>query len=167
MLRFIGAAFVFASFAMAGGVLCEREKARLSQCEAFLRLFEYIKNQIHYFLAPTKRIYRDFCDDVLEKTGFLAALREEGAGAYRNNWQEAFEKCAANFCLSSTQAEIVKTFGSHIGKSNEPMQTRNFEYLIKEMENETAKERLLCAKNTKLYRTLGLTVGAMAALLLI
>lgn len=167
MLRYIGAALIFAVFTMAGGVLCEREKARLAQCEAFLGLFLYIKNQIHFFLAPTKRIYRDFSNDILEKTGFLAALREENAGVYRNNWQEAFEKCAANFCLSPAQAEIVKAFGSHIGKSNEPMQTRNFEYLIKEMESEVERERLLCVKNTKLYRTLGFTVGAMAALLLI
>ena len=56
---------------------------------------------------------------------------------------------------------------AHIGKSNEPMQTRNFEYCIKSMEAEIAKQRALCEKNTKLYRTLGFTLGAMAALLLI
>ena len=47
------------------------------------------------------------------------------------------------------------------------MQMRNFEYCIKSMEAETAKQRALCEKNTKLYRTLGFTLGAMAALLLI
>ena len=104
---------------------------------------------------------------MLAKAGFLAKLCEESGGVYRNNWIDAFEACGESFCLSPAQAEIVKAFGSHIGKSNEPMQMRNFEYCIKSMEAETAKQRALCEKNTKLYRTLGFTLGAMAALLLI
>ncbi len=142
-------------------------KAETAPMRGFSFAFEYVKNQIHYFLAPTKQIYRGFSDPVLAKTGFLAKLCEESGGVYRNNWIDAFEACGENFCLSPAQAEIVKTFGSHIGKSNEPMQTRNFEYCIKSMEAEIAKQRVLCEKNTKLYRTLGFTLGAMAALLLI
>lgn len=167
MLKYIGALVVFASCTLSGLTLCEREKLKLRQCEAFLSLFEYVKNQIHYFLAPTKQIYRGFEDPVLAKAGFLAKLCEESGGVYRNNWIDAFEACGESFCLSPAQAEIVKAFGSHIGKSNEPMQMRNFEYCIKSMEAETAKQRALCEKNTKLYRTLGFTLGAMAALLLI
>lgn len=167
MLKYIGVLTVFISCTLVGMTFCEREKLKLRQCEAFLALFEYVKNQIHYFLAPTKQIYRGFTDPVLEKTGFLAMLCEESDGVYRNNWIDAFEACRENICLSPAQAEIVKTFGSHIGKSNEPMQTRNFEYCIKTMEAEVSKQRALCEKNTRLYRTLGFTVGAMAALLLI
>lgn len=167
MLKYIGAVIVFAACALSGATLCEREKLKLCQCEAFLELFEYVKNQIHYFLAPTKQIYRGFENTVLEKTGFLTRLCEENDGVYRNNWIEAFEQCAENIYLSGAQADIVKAFGSHVGKSNEPMQTRNFEYCIKAMETEVTRQKSLCEKNTRLYRTLGITLGAMMAILMI
>ncbi|MBQ0009966.1 MAG: stage III sporulation protein AB [Ruminococcus sp.] len=164
-MRWVGAGFLFCSVFGCGILLAGQEKERTRQCEAFLNFFEYIKNQIHYFLAPTKQIYRDYRDEVLSKTGFLDCLSQEGDGVYQNRWEEAFAACRDRIMLSREQAQIVLAFGSCIGKSNEEMQMNSFEYYIKAMTKETEKQRSVCAKNVKLYQTLGLTVGAMAALL--
>ena len=56
MLKYIGALVVFVSCTLSGLTLCEREKLKLRQCEAFLSLFEYVKKYINNFpLLPTKR----------------------------------------------------------------------------------------------------------------
>ena len=164
-MKWGGAGFLFSAIFGCGMLLAGEEKERMRQCEAFLNFFEYVRNQIHYFLAPTKRIYRDYRDEVLGKTGFLDLLSAEGDGVYQNRWEEAFSACRDRFFLSREQAQIVLAFGACIGKSNEEMQMNSFEYYIKAMTKETEKQRSVCRKNVTLYQTLGLTVGAMAALL--
>ena len=47
-MRLFGAALLFVFFSLLGVLAGEREKKRLIQCEAFLELFEYIKNAIRY-----------------------------------------------------------------------------------------------------------------------
>ena len=63
--------------------------------------------------------------------------------------------------------EIVKAFGACIGKSNEQLQLKNFDYYIAAMKDETTKQKTEMQKNIKLYRTIGFTVGAAIAILVI
>lgn len=53
MLKYIGALVVFVSCTLSGLTLCEREKLKLRQCEAFLSLFEYVK--IRYIISSRRR----------------------------------------------------------------------------------------------------------------
>ena len=45
-MRVCGAVLLFLFFSFCGVFAGERENRRLCQCEAFLELFEYIKNQV-------------------------------------------------------------------------------------------------------------------------
>lgn len=167
-MRAVGAVFIFIFFSLLGVFRGEKEKERLAECEAFLELFEYIKNQINYFLTPTKVMYRNFSNAVLEKNGFLPALRShEGDEVYCDIWRTSFESCKKNICLSEKQRALALAFGDCIGKTNAPVQTKSFDYYIAEMSDEISKQRTESAKNAKLYRTLGMAAGALAAILVI
>lgn len=167
-MRLIGAIFCFLASFLAGVLAGKKEKQRTAECEAFLSLFEYVKNQVDYFLAPTKLIYKNFENDVLEAVGFLDALNDhENDEVYFNAWQDALECCREKLTLTAAQFEIVRAFGSCVGKSNERLQVNSFEYYIKAMTAETAKQKEEMKKNIKLYRTLGFSIGAAIAILLV
>ena len=63
-MKLAGAVLIFVFFSLLGIYKGDYEKKRLSECEAFAELFEYIKNQVRFFLTPTKMISlkkADFC----------------------------------------------------------------------------------------------------------
>lgn len=167
-MKYIGAALIFLSAFLCGILAGKREQKRVSECEAFLSLFEYVKNQVGYFLMPTKMIYRGFENEVLKESGFLDELcSHEADEVYFNVWEDAFSKCASKFNLSAEERKIVLEFGACIGKSDEHMQTKNFDYYIKQMNDDLGRVRQETSKNVRVYRTIGFTAGAMAAILVI
>ncbi|MBS6446065.1 MAG: stage III sporulation protein AB [Clostridiales bacterium] len=168
MVKLVGAALCFLTSFLIGIFAGKNERERTAQCEAFLELFEYVKNQVGFFLAPTKLIYKSFDNEVLAETGFLAALSShENDEVYFDAWQTALDECRSGIKLNKAQYEIVRAFGACIGKSNEQLQMKNFDYYIKMMTAETEKQKAEMAKNIKLYRTIGFTVGAAIAILVI
>lgn len=167
-MRLFGAAALFIFCSLCGIFAGEREKKRLCECEAFLGFFEYIRNQVEYFLTPTKAMYKGFSCDVLESCGFLPALRShENDDVYCDVWRAALKSAGRNMHLNEKQRAIVLGFGDCIGKTQGEIQTASFERYIAEMGGEIAKEKAESEKNVKLYRTLGIAAGACAAILVI
>lgn len=167
-MKILGAAVLFLFFSLLGCYAGEREKKRLSECEAFLELFEYIKNQVNFFLTPTKVMYRTFSNKVLEDCGFLPTLRShENDEVYHNVWRISLQTHKKNLKLTPDQFDLILEFGDCIGKSNGQIQTNSFDYYIAELKKEIEKEKIQSEKNAKLYRTLGITAGACAAILII
>ena len=167
-MKWIGAVLCFCTSVALGWMAGKNEKVRTAQCEAFVELFVYIQNQVGYFLAPTKLMYKNFHNDVLQKTGFPEALcAHEEDEVYFDVWERALRDCKDRLNLSEAQYEIVRAFGSCIGKSNEELQLKYLEYYTKEMRAETEKQRAQMQKNIKLYRTLGFAAGAAILILVI
>ena len=167
-MRLIGAALVFFAAFSCGLFAGKCEQKRIDEAEAFLSLFEYIKNQVSYFLTPTKQMYKGFANDVLENIGFLEKLRShENDEIYFDAWGEAFRACEGSLHLSAEEEKIILGFGECIGKSDGNMQIKSFDYYIGLLSSELEKARTLVAKNKKVYRTIGFAIGAMAAILLI
>ena len=167
-MKWIGAAICFCISVAMGCTAGKNEKVRTEQCEAFLEFFVYIQNQVGYFLAPTKLIYKNFRNDVLQRSGFLDALCvHEGDDVYFNVWERALADCKDRLRISDAQYEIVRAFGSCIGKSNEELQLKHLEYYAKAMRTETERQKKQMQKNIKLYRTLGFSAGAAILILVI
>lgn len=167
-MRVCGAVLLFLFFCLLGAMAGEREKKRLEECEAFFEFFEYIKNQVEFFLTPTKVMYRSFSNPVLEARGFLPALRShENDEVYCDVWHAALKACGKNLHLSEKQSALVREFGDCIGKSHGQIQANTFDFYIEEMRTEISREKAESEKNIKLYRTLGIAAGACAAILVI
>ena len=160
-MKWMGGFLCFLTAVGAGFLAGKREEERTAQCEAFLSLFVYIQNQVAYFLAPTKLMYKNFQNEVLEKTGFLEALTaHEADEVYFDVWEDALASCRSNLRLTEGQYEIARAFGSCIGKSNEDLQIKHLEYYTKAMRTECDKQKSEMKKNIKMYRTMGFAIGA-------
>lgn len=167
-MKIIGAMLVFFVSFSFGIYAGKCEQKRVDEAEAFLSLFEYIKNQVSYFLTPTKQMYKGFANDVLENIGFLEKLRShESDEIYFDAWKEAFSACEKDLHISSEEKKIILGFGECVGKSDGNMQIKSFDYYIGLLSAELEKARAETAKNKKVYRTIGFAIGAMAAILLI
>ena len=167
-MKWIGAALCFAVSVALGMTAGKKERARTEECFAFLTLFTYIQNQIGYFFAPTKMIYRNIQNEVLEGVGFLRALAEhEDDEVYYNVWQDALASCRERLHLTKTQFEIVESFGSCIGKSNEDLQLKSLAYYKEALASEAERQKTEMKKNIKIYRTLGFAVGTAAMILVL
>ncbi len=168
MLKWIGAVLCFLTSLSIGWTAGKNERKRTEQCEAFLELFVYIQNQVGYFLAPTKLMYKNFHNAVLKETGFLDALcAHETDEVYFDVWECALSECKENLRLTEGQTETVRAFGACIGKSNEELQLKHLEYYTKAFREETEKQKKQMQKNIKLYRTLGFSAGAAILILVI
>ncbi len=167
-MKFLGAVVCFFVSFFLGVSAGKRERARTEECQAFLELFSYIQNQIGYFFAPTKHIYSNIQNEILARTGFLSALAaHEADEVYFDVWSSALEDCKQNLHLTETQFEIVRSFGTYIGKSNEALQLKSLDYYAKALAAETERQKTEMKKNIKVYRTLGFAVGAAAVLLVL
>lgn len=167
-MKWIGAVLCFCVSVAVGWMAGKNEKERTAQCEAFLEFFIYIQNQVSYFLAPTKLMYKNFRHEALQKTGFPEALcAHEEDEVYFDVWARALSECKDRLNLSEEQYEIVRAFGACIGKSNEELQRKHLEYYTNEMRAQTEKQRAQMQKNIKLYRTLGFSAGAAVLILVI
>lgn len=164
-MKTVGVLLIFVCCTSGGFILSLREKDKLNECEAFLRLFMHIKNRIGFFLAPTKSIFEEYEDETLEENGFLPILRRERAGAYQSNWDAALDGC--RFCGDSETKNIIREFGEAVGKSNRDMQIVSFDYGIKLLGEKAEQIRASLPKKTRLYRAMGFAIGAAAAILLL
>ena len=160
-MKWVGGFLCFLTSVGVGFLAGRNEEERTEQCEAFLALFVHIQNQVSYFLAPTKLMYKNFKNTVLERTGFLRALAEhETDEVYFDVWEDALAASKPNLRLTEAQYEIVRAFGSCIGKSNEDLQIKHLEYYAKAMRTECEKQKSEMKKNIKMYRTMGFAIGA-------
>ncbi|MBQ8419581.1 MAG: stage III sporulation protein AB [Clostridia bacterium] len=167
-MRLLGA-FVCFLVSLSWGISAGKtERARTAECEAFLELFAYIQNQIGYFFAPTKLIYKHIENDVLSRVGFLQALAtHETDEVYFDVWTSALNACKGNLHLTEAQLAIVQGFGACIGKSNEELQLKTMAYYTRALAAETEKQKSEMKKNIKVYRTLGFAVGAATVILVV
>ncbi len=165
-MKLAGAMVCFFVSVMLGVTAGKNERARTAECAAFSELFAYIQNQIGYFSAPTKHIYRSVQSEVLARVGFLEALiSHEQDEIYFDVWGSALESCKGKLHLTVSQYEIVRAFGSCIGKSNEELQMKRLDYYRSAMAAETEKQKAEMKKNIKVSRTLGFAVGMAAVIL--
>lgn len=167
-MKWIGAFLCFLTSLAVGRTAGKNEKLRTAQCEAFVAFFVYIQNQVSYFSAPTKLMYKNFRNEALRRTGFLDALcAHEDDDVYFNVWERALDACKDNLLLTEAQYGIVRSFGSCVGKTNEQLQLKHLEYYTDAMRTETEKQKTQMQKNIKLYRTLGFSAGAAILILVI
>jgi stage III sporulation protein AB len=167
-MKLLGAFVCFLVSLLWGISAGKTERARTAECEAFLELFSYIQNQIGYFFAPTKLIYKNIENEVLSRVGFLQALAtHEADEVYFDVWKSALRVCKGNLHLTEAQFTIVQGFGACVGKSNEELQLKTMPYYTKALAAETEKQKSEMKKNIKVYRTLGFAVGAAMVILVV
>ena len=167
-MKIIGAVLLFFACMLAGITLGERKKKSVLECEAFLDLFRHARAEISCFDTPTKLIWRGFSNAVLEKNGFLPALKMAEAGdVYFDAFKTALDKTERGLCVSDEAKKVLRTFGGAIGKSLPEDQLSIIDLCISQMNDVLEKAKNDAKRDSKLYFTLGLSLGAVIFIMML
>ena len=159
-MKLIGIAIIFICSAAAGFGYTAMLKQRQKYLDGLIKLVRFIRVQIECFSSPLDIIYADFTDEVLDKCGFTEILKNSGLST-------ALEQKKETLALTDDTFELLSNFSSELGKSFSDEQVKHCDRYISVLEETASEYAKELPKKCKTVKTLSLSVGAMAALLLI
>ena len=160
ILKTAGAVLLFAVTLYISLQYTVMERRRLLQAEGFLLLLRHIRTQIACFSDPLPEIYASFENRALSDAGFLTAVREEGMAA-------ALSTCRDRLYLTEEETRSLSVFAEELGKSYRSEQISLCDSYIAEWERGYDDGKKEMPRRARLGRSLLLTGGLMAVIVLL
>ena len=167
----IGAVCVYIGFRQAG--LLHR---RVRTLHAFIGMTGQIRQEIRHLTALPElisRLKRDRPDsdrgasdrEVMER--FLGRIEEEWKKEDYLGFSRAWRTALAPLELTEEDKLVLAEVGNALGRFDAETQVAALDRTLSALERQQEAARSLEQKNAKLYRTLGLTAGVMAVILIL
>lgn len=160
MTQAVGALCLVAGALYLGFLFSRVQNERQARLECFLQLFRFIETEISCYQTPLADIYARFEGEALDKCGFLSCLREKGMA-------EALVLCRASLTLSDEEYALLADFAGELGKSYRDEQLRGCEYYRRLLEKYCDEGRRALPARLKLCRSLSLSGGLLAVIILL
>ncbi len=160
ILKSAGAVLLFALTLYISLQYTVMERRRVLQAEGFLLLLRHIRTQISCFSVPLPEIYASFENRALSDAGFLSVLQAEGLSA-------ALSACQAGLYLEEAEARSLQSFAEELGKSYRSEQIALCDCYIAEWERGYDDRKKEMPRRARLGRSLLLTGGLMAVIVLL
>ena len=150
-----------------GILISKRYTNRVKELKESKSVLNILKTKIRFTYEPLGEIFNEISNNfssnisnVLKKTS--ENMKYENA---QNAWKMAIENSNTN--ILKEDKEMLITLGKMLGKTDVEGQISQIEQTIEFIENQISKAENERIKNEKLYKTLGMTVGAGLVVLLI
>ena len=158
LLKTVGALLLFGISLYAAMESGQSLRRRMLQGEGMLQLLRHIRTQISCFSTPLPEIYASFENPALSDAGFLRVLRQDGLAA-------ALDACEV--CLEESERRMLLSFAEELGNSYRTDQLALCDAYIDELAAVCERKKNELPKKSKLYRSLILTGGLAAVILLL
>ncbi|MBE6632455.1 MAG: hypothetical protein E7623_07130 [Ruminococcaceae bacterium] len=158
MYKYIGIAAMVAASSYLGELYYERYKGRSDTLGALIAFVDYLKGQIEYFGSPLVRIYRDYKDPKLRT---LLDTAEENGLYY------ALKKHKDTLPMDANTHKLFEEFSKKVGRGTAEEQIRFCESYLDSFKKLHCRISEELPKNRKLYTSIGLMAGILAAILLL
>ena len=131
-----------------------------------------LNNEILYSNTPLPNALFEIGNKVSEPISFIfiemASILEEGnISSVYESFEIAYEKNKDNISLNKDDYKIINDFFKTLGNSGVTGQERIFSLALDNIDINYKEAKKLEKENIKLYRTLGLSIGAMLAIFFI
>lgn len=171
-LKIIGSLFVLGSAALIGFWKAENLNRRVQYLQELKRMAVFLQGELRYHRSTLAEAFENVSERINEPFGsFLKELAEKIQSNGRITMAEAWEE-ASGYLLQ--QAELLKVdlplleiLGNSLGYLDITMQIEHLNFTVFQIEDvlNLAKEQWMV--KGKLYRTMGVSVGALLVLLII
>ena len=170
--KICGVVFVVFATSAYGYVLSRDLKKRLLELLEIKKIMFLLKGEIGYGFTPlfeamgniALRVSPPFSHILLS---FAEREKEIKECAFKDMWEQEFEKGLVSAHLSNSERERLIGLGSSIGLNDYKTQQTAIEAYMQEVENSIAElEKCLPAK-TKLYRSLGVMLGVVITIIIV
>ena len=148
-----------------GFFLGENYKRRSIQLKEFQKGLLLLSNEIIYALMEvSKKVYNPI-SEILNDMSFT--LENGYAGTIYESFEKAYMKSKEEMNLLDDDYKIISDFFKTLGSSGVTGQDKIFKIALDSIDINYKEAKKFEKENIKLYRTLGLSIGAMLAIFFI
>ena len=172
MFRSLMIFFMFLICTFIGFFWGDNYKRRSSQLKEFQKGFLLLSNEIIYANTPLPdallEISKKVSEPVSEIFSDMSFALENGyTGTIYESFESAYMKSKEKMNLSDDDHKIISDFFKTLGSSGVTGQDKIFKIVLDNIDINYKEARKFEKENIKLYRTLGLSIGAMLAIFFI
>lgn len=172
MLRSIMIFLMFLICSFIGFFLGENYKRRSIHLKEFQKALLLLNNEIIYANTPLPDALLEISKKVLEPVSEIfsdmaLALENGYTGSIYESFENAYAKSMEKISLTSDDNKIISDFFKTLGSSGVTGQDKIFKFALDNIDINYKEARKFEKENIKLYRTLGLSIGAMLAIFFI
>ena len=161
-IKYILIIFVFLAFTYIGNTYSKKYVNRVQELNIF-------KSKIKFTGLTIQEIFNQIYDDnkdVVEDMFKRASLNMENMSA-KDGWKKAIHESQDKLNFNKEDFIAIETLGKMLGNTDVDGQVSQIELTEKLIEDQIENAKIEKQKNTKLYKTLGVTVGLTAVILLL
>ena len=172
MLRNIMIFLMFLICTFIGYFIGENYKRRSIHLKEMQKALLLLNNEILYSNTPLPNALFEIGNKVSEPISFIfiemaSILAEGNISSVYESFEIAYEKNKDNISLNKDDYKIINDFFKTLGNSGVTGQERIFSLALDNIDINYKEAKKLEKENIKLYRTLGLSIGAMLAIFFI
>lgn len=172
MFHYIGIVIVFLCCTFIGYYLGEAYKRRYIQLDEFLKAILLLNNEVIYSHTPLPEAFNNVALKIKTpiRDLFVNISNDLSYGKYENVYNAFYENIileSNNIVLEEEDKSILEHFFKNIGESLTFGQDKIFSLTIDQLKKNCNKAERLYIQNTKMFRRVGICIGAIAAIFLI
>lgn len=171
-IKIIGGLFLMCSAAAIGFLKAEELGARVKRLLELKRMMMLLQGELRFHRAVLSEAFENAAprvEDPFRSFLYETAMRLESreSGSFEAVWEEMSGKLLQAEGLKKEDGELLKLLGSSLGYLDLTMQTETLNLAMIQAEEAIRTAKELKESRGKLYRTMGVTVGALLTLLII
>lgn len=158
---------LFLASTSVGILISKKYVYRVKELKEFKTFLNVLKNKIKFTYEPLGEIFKEVSNNFDNNVSNI--LKNASKNMQKNNvekaWKMALETGSTN--ILKEDKEILLTLGKLLGKTDVNGQISQIDQTSEFLEEQIEKAEKERIKNEKLYKTLGMTVGAGLVIILI
>lgn len=170
VMKLLGAALVVGSAALIGNTVARNYSERPLQLAEIASAFAVLETEISYARTPLSDALARACGARRGVAAhmFRQAARLIGSGELvpGDAWETAVRRAYASSALAPEDRDVLLAFGANLGSCGAEDQLRHVALARERLRANEAAARDEASRMARMWRYLGVTVGAMVAILL-
>ena len=161
--------FIFVIFSLIGNLYSKKYSNRLYELEKINGLLNIFKAKIKFTCLTIQEIFNQIYEENKDNIGeiFKNASDYMNEESSKKAWEKSLENATKKTNFNEEDITTLKTLGKMLGNTDMAGQVSQIELteqmLLERIENAKVEKK----KNSKLYKTLGITAGLAIAIILI
>ena len=167
IIKYIGLIMVLAICFLIGYFISKKYSNRVNELKEIQIALDILENKIKYTYEPLKEIFKEMKrllkGNISELFGTVSSNLEENV--VESAFSKAIKEVKTN--LLDEDLEVIKNLSKTLGKTEKDGQVSQIELAKTFIESQIKKAEKEEEKNSKLYKTLGVTIGLACVIFLI
>ena len=167
IIKYIGLIMVLAICFLIGYFISKKYSNRVNELKEIQIALDILENKIKYTYEPLKDIFKEMKrllkGNISELFGTVSSNLEENV--VESAFSKAIKEVKTN--LLDEDLEVIKNLSKTLGKTEKDGQVSQIELAKTFIESQIKKAEKEEEKNSKLYKTLGVTIGLACVIFLI